>query len=58
MQDVRQLAETLGASRAYAARLATAYWTQLYPGQPREYRTGRCRNGGSLDSDPESDVWP
>lgn len=58
MQDIRQVAVKLGASRSYAARLAETYWKEVYPYAPPGYRTEICLNGGPLDIDPESDVWP
>ena len=58
MQAIREFARALGARPAQAARLAQTYWTELYPYHDREYRTPGCRDGGPLDLDPESSVWP
>ena len=58
LQDVRRVARALGASPAYAASLARVAWTEIYPANDPEYRTPSCRNGGSLDVRPRSDVWP
>jgi hypothetical protein len=58
VQDVRGLALSLGATPSYAGLLAVTYWQEVYPSMPREYRTGECRSGASLDMDPENAVWP
>jgi hypothetical protein len=58
MQAIREFARALGATRADAARLAEVFWTDVYPTNTREYRTEQCRDGGPLDLDPESSVWP
>ena len=58
MQDIRRLARMLGAPRAYADELARLYWDELYEENDDEYRTPRCRNGGPLDRNETTDVWP
>jgi hypothetical protein len=58
MQSLRRMAGFLGASDAYAALLAEAYWADVYPLNLGEYRTSACRNTGPLDQKPGSDVWP
>jgi hypothetical protein len=58
MQHIRQAARGLGASQSYADELAERYWAELYPRRPRDYRTKRCRDGGSYDIRKESSVWP
>ena len=58
MQSIREYARALGATPAEAARLAEVYWTEAYPENAREYRTEQCRDGGPLDLDPGSSVWP
>jgi hypothetical protein len=58
VQNVRELARILGTSASYADLLARVYWEYIYPNEPAEYRTGACRNGGPLDLNPRSDVWP
>ena len=58
MQEIRKVAGLLGADAAYANRLATRYWLELYPSEPANYKTGECRDGGDLDSSPNSPVWP
>jgi hypothetical protein len=58
VQRVRELAPILGTSTSYADLLARVYWEYVYPTEPAEYRTGACRNGGPLDLNPRSDVWP
>jgi hypothetical protein len=58
VQKIRELAPILGTSTSYADLLARVYWEVVYPTEPAEYRTGACRNGGPLDLNPRSDVWP
>ena len=58
MQMIREAALGLGASRPYAARLAEVYWADLYELLPETYQSDECRDGGALDADPKSSVWP
>jgi hypothetical protein len=58
MQAIREFARALGATAAEAARLAGVYWKDVYPTNARAYRTKQCRDGGPLDLDPDSSVWP
>jgi hypothetical protein len=58
MQHIREAAERLGASQAYASELADRYWTEVYPTRPPGYRTKKCRNGGAYDVRKESAIWP
>ena len=58
VQDVSRLAQLLGASKAYSARLAVIYWERLYPFEPSEYRTKECRKDGLYDEHPERSAFP
>jgi hypothetical protein len=58
MQLSRDAAIALGATKAYADRLADAAWRSRYPSLPSEYRSSACRDGGPLDLFPDSAVWP
>jgi hypothetical protein len=58
VQAIREFARALGASPDQAALLADVYWEDLYPENDAEYRTPLCRDGGPLDLDPETAVWP
>jgi hypothetical protein len=58
LQDVAHVASLLGASRAYAHRLALAYWQRVYPREPDEYRTPACGPERPLDRTPDDGVWP
>ena len=58
MQDIRRTARLLGADRAYADQLAEAFWRDVYPVKPSDYRTPLCRDGGPLDRNRSSSVWP
>lgn len=50
-------AHMLGASLAQAAALAQAYWTEVYPRMPDDYRTGACTAGGPLDEGLATAPW-
>lgn len=43
---------------ANARLLARLAWTQGYPRLPGGYRSPDCRDGGPLDLNPISNVWP
>jgi hypothetical protein len=58
LQEVRRTARALGATQAYANRLADFVWEQIYPKNSPEYFTRACRDGGPLDVNSESSVWP
>lgn len=58
MQEIRSVARRLGADAAYANRLATRYWLELYPSAPADYKTGSCVDGGELDANRQSSRWP
>lgn len=52
-------AENLGATKEQAERLASKYWTDVYPRMPESYKTHDCSPGGALDPNPNSDQpWP
>jgi hypothetical protein len=58
LQEVRRTARALGATRDYADRLAEFVWERIYPENSPEYFTRACRDGGPLDANPASPVWP
>jgi hypothetical protein len=58
MQRLDNLAGLLGAPLGLARGLAQLYWTQVFPRNPRAYRSGECRDRGALDLDRALDVWP
>jgi len=58
LQRTAAVAESLGAAPVAAQRLAEAYWADVYPFMPGDYRSPDCVNGGDLDLDPASDLWP
>ncbi|HEY3185132.1 MAG TPA: hypothetical protein VGJ77_19990 [Gaiellaceae bacterium] len=57
-QSIARVARLLGADRAYAQKLADAYWRDLYEQEPPDYRTPRCGPGRPLDRSPGDGVWP
>ena len=57
VQLVRPVARLLGASRAYAAFIATAAWKRSY-GPHASYRSEGCHNGGPGDINPATSIWP
>jgi hypothetical protein len=58
MQSVRTAAQALGRTAEEGRYLAWLYWENSYPSGDAPYRSRECRNGGSLDLHPRSDVWP
>jgi hypothetical protein len=58
VQRARELGRILGLGGTYSDDLAAVYWKYVYPHNTREYRTPACRNGGPLDLNPKSDLWP
>lgn len=58
MQDIRALTRLLGRPASLGVTLAEAYWLELYAGNPSEYTSSECRNGGRLDRRPDTNVWP
>jgi hypothetical protein len=58
IQDVRRFARALGAPERLAAELPAIVWEEQYPFLPDEYRTPLCRDGGPLDMNPRSRVFP
>jgi hypothetical protein len=58
LQRMRRAAVLLGAPRAYADSLAELAWTGLYPYGLAKYHSPDCRDGGKLDLNPGSAVWP
>jgi hypothetical protein len=51
------MARLLGASAAEAAALAAAYWGNVYPLMPEDYRSPECRAGGKLDERLPDAPW-
>jgi hypothetical protein len=58
IQTIAGTARRLGASRAYARSLARSYWSNIYVRHSDEYRSDRCRDGGTLDRRKKSTIWP
>jgi hypothetical protein len=58
VQRTAWVAQALGATAQQAADLARAYWADTYPHLPDDYRTADCHDGGRLDLDPASPMWP
>jgi hypothetical protein len=50
-------ARLLGAPADAAARLAAAYWRNVYPLMPDGYRSAECRPGGALDERLPDAPW-
>lgn len=57
LQRVRPLARMLGVPKAYAAILARAA-LQVSQRNPTHLRSKECRNGGQLDLNPKTNIWP
>jgi hypothetical protein len=58
IQRAKTVARVLGATRATAAAVGRIYLREHYPHLPVEYQSPECHDGGALDLDPESSVWP
>jgi hypothetical protein len=58
LQRMRRTAVLLGAPRAYADSLAELAWSGLYPYGLKKYHSPECKDGGKLDLNPRSSVWP
>jgi hypothetical protein len=58
LQRTAAVAQSLGATPDRAQRLAEAYWEGVYPFMPAQYRSAGCQDGGALDLDADSDLWP
>ncbi len=58
LQRIRPLARMLGASRDYAAGLARLAWKVYLSAPPDSYYSPECRDGGALDKNPATAIWP
>jgi hypothetical protein len=58
VQTMRDVGIALGFGEERAQNLAEYAWHYVYPRANPEYRSGECRDGGALDLDPHSSVWP
>jgi hypothetical protein len=58
LQRTAFVAERLGADPAKAERLARLALTERRITAPADYRSAECHDGGALDLDPDSPVWP
>jgi hypothetical protein len=58
MQSMRAAAKLLGRTPAEGRFLAEHYWRRWYRWLDPAYRSAECRNGGRLDLDRTSDLWP
>jgi hypothetical protein len=58
LQRTRFVAESLGADPIEAQRLARLALAERAVTAPSDYRSSECHDGGALDLDPGSTVWP
>lgn len=58
MQSIPRTARLLDLTDEQGRYLADFFWHEWYPLLDSGYRSAECRNDGSLDRNPESDVWP
>jgi hypothetical protein len=58
MQNADEVAERLGVDVEYGSRLALIYWEELYRPDDPVYGSPECRDGGSLDINPDTSLWP
>ncbi|HVV76440.1 MAG TPA: hypothetical protein VHC43_10420 [Mycobacteriales bacterium] len=57
MQRDAETAQLLGATPGEGLALARAYWMQVYPDMPDNYRTEDCKAGGGLDEHLPDPPW-
>lgn len=58
LQRTAFVAESLGADPVQAERLARLALAERAVTAPADYRSSECHDGGALDLDPASSVWP
>jgi hypothetical protein len=58
LQNVERVARALDVDARYSRTLALAYWRNVYPQEPDEYRTSGCGPGRPLDLTPGDGIWP
>jgi hypothetical protein len=58
MQNAHLVAARLGIDEDYARRLARVYWERAYPRNDPVYGSAECRDGGTMDVNPDSSDWP
>jgi hypothetical protein len=58
LQRVERAARALGRTAEEGWYLATLAWETWYPRARPSYRSQECRDGGSLDLNRKSHVWP
>ncbi len=58
LQRTAFVAESLGADPAEAEWLARLALDERTITAPADYRSPECHDGGALDLDPDSTVWP
>jgi hypothetical protein len=58
VQHVRPLARANGWGATYASKLASQAWELSYQRLPPDFRSPECRDGGRLDRNRRSSVWP
>ena len=58
VQRAKGVARVFGATAATAAAVGRVYLHEHYPRLPPDYQSAECYDGGALDLDPESSVWP
>jgi hypothetical protein len=57
MQRNADMARALGATADQARALSTAYWRDIYPSMPGDYRSNECGPGLALDAGVTDPPW-
>ena len=57
MQRNSEMAQALGATPEQARALSAAYWSDVYPTMPNDYRSGECGPELSLDAGLADPPW-
>jgi hypothetical protein len=58
MQRADEVAARLGIDQDYGQQLSEIYWDKAYPLLDPNYRSPECRDGGTMDLDPDDSAWP
>jgi len=58
LQHVRPLTAAAGWGEETTTEVALQAWQIAYPRVPPQFRSPQCRDGGALDRNPASSVWP
>jgi hypothetical protein len=58
VQAIDEVVQAMGMSGYEGRYLASLYWRTYYARGDPQYRSTECREGGSLDLQPDTTIWP